>query len=160
MSADTAIRKSITVAVPQDKAFSVFTAGFNRWWPRSHHIGDAELAEAIIEGHEGGRWYERDVDGTECEWGKVVVWEPPSRVVLTWQLTDEWAYDADLWTEIEVTFAAEGEGRTRVELEHRGLDAYGDQTEAMRERFDSPGAWQDLLELYAAEAAQEEAPAA
>ena len=70
MSTDTAIRKSITVAVPQDKAFSTFTAGINRWWPREHHIGQAELDEAIIEAREGGRWYERDVDGSECDWGR------------------------------------------------------------------------------------------
>jgi uncharacterized protein YndB with AHSA1/START domain len=106
MSTDTAVRQAITVAVPAEEAFSTFTAGINRWWPRDHHIGRAELDEAIIEGHEGGRWYERDVDGSECNWGKVVVWDPPSRLVLAWQISGEWAYDADLWTEVEVTFVA------------------------------------------------------
>jgi uncharacterized protein YndB with AHSA1/START domain len=149
MSTDTAVRKAITVAVPQEKAFSAFAADINRWWPRDHHIGQAELDEAILEGREGGRWYERGVDGSECEWGRVVVWDPPARLVLSWQISGEWAYDANLWTEVEVTFTPEGPDRTRVELEHRGLDAYGDKAQEMRVMFDSPGAWQTTLEQYA-----------
>jgi uncharacterized protein YndB with AHSA1/START domain len=149
MSTDTAVRQAITVDVAQDKAFATFTADMNRWWPREHHIGQAELDEAIIEGNEGGRWYERDVDGSECDWGKVVVWDPPSRLVLAWQISGEWAYDADLWTEVEVTFVAEADDRTRVTLEHRGLDAYGDDAEKMREMFDGPGAWRATLERFA-----------
>jgi uncharacterized protein YndB with AHSA1/START domain len=149
MSTDTAVRTAVTVAVPQDQAFSAFTADINRWWPRDHHIGQAELDEAVLERREGGRWYERDVDGSECDWGKLVVWDPPSRLVLSWQISGEWAYDADLWTEVEVTFVAERPDRTRVQLEHRGLDAYGDDTEKMRDLFDSPGAWQATLERFA-----------
>ena len=75
---DTAVRHTITVAAPQERAFAVFTDGLDRWWPRSHKIGPSELAEAVLEGREGGRWYERDADGSECEWGKVLVWQPPS----------------------------------------------------------------------------------
>ncbi len=149
MSTGTAVHTAITVAVPPDKAFSVFTADINRWWPRDHHIGNAELDEAVLEPREGGRWYERGVDGSECDWGKVVVWDPPSRLVLAWQISGEWAYDADLWTEVEITFEAERPDRTRVRLEHRGLDAYGDETEKMRDMFDSPGAWQATLERFA-----------
>lgn len=150
MTTDTAVRRAITVSVPPERAFLTFTADFNRWWPRSHHIGQAELAEAVIEPRAGGRWYERGVDGSECDWGKVLVWDPPTRLVLSWQLSSEWAYDADLWTELEVTFTAQGPDRTRVELEHRGLDAYGDQMEKMRESFDSDGGWRGLLEQFAA----------
>ena len=87
---------AITVAAPQDKAFSVFTAGINRWWPRDSPHRRRGAREAVLEPREGGRWYERDVDGSECEWGKVLVWEPPSRLVLAWQISGEWAYDADL----------------------------------------------------------------
>ena len=152
MTTDTAVRHAITVAVSPDKAFSTFTAGFDGWWPRSHHIGQAELAEAIIEPREGGRWYERCVDGSECDWGKVVVWDPPTRIVLGWQLSSEWTYDADIWTELEVTFTAEGPDRTRVELEHRGLDAYGDQIENMRGSLGSDGGWRGLLERFGAAA--------
>ena len=128
MTTATAVRTTITVAAPQERAFTMFTEGFNEWWPRTHKIGPAELAEAVLEGREGGRWYERDTDGSECEWGRVLVWEPPSRLVLAWQISGEWAYDANLLTEVEVSFVAEGENRTRVELEHRGLDAFGDQS--------------------------------
>jgi uncharacterized protein YndB with AHSA1/START domain len=146
---DTAVRHSITVAAPQEKAFAVFTEGFDRWWPRSHKIGPEALEQAVLEGREGGRWYERDTDGSECEWGKVLVWEPPSRLVLAWQITGEWAYDADLLTEIEVTFVADGPNRTVVEVQHRGLEAYGDQEDEMRRQFNSPGGWSSLLEAFA-----------
>jgi uncharacterized protein YndB with AHSA1/START domain len=149
MTTATAVHHSITVAAPQERAFTTFTQGFNQWWPRTHKIGPAELAEAVIEGREGGRWYERDVDGTECDWGKVLVWDPPARLVLDWQLTGEFAYDADLHTEVEVSFVAEGPGSTRVTLEHRGLDAYGDQLDEVRRSIDSPGGWRGILELFA-----------
>jgi uncharacterized protein YndB with AHSA1/START domain len=147
-STATAVRHTITVAAPQERAFTTFTQGINRWWPRSHKIGPAELAEAVIEGREGGRWYERDVDGSECDWGKVLVWEPPARLVLAWQISGEWAYDADLMTELEVLFVSEGPDRTRVELEHRGLDAYGERAAEMRETFDGPNAWRGILEEF------------
>jgi uncharacterized protein YndB with AHSA1/START domain len=147
---DTLVRQSITVRVSQAKAFSVFTDGFDTWWPRTHKIGAAELEHVVLEGRAGGRWYERDIDGSECDWGKVLVWEPPSRLVLAWQLTSEWAYDADLMTEVEVRFVPDGPDRTRVELEHRGLDAYGDDLHQIRDSFNSPGGWPGLLSAYAA----------
>jgi uncharacterized protein YndB with AHSA1/START domain len=146
---DTAVRHSITVEAPQEKAFAVFTDGFDRWWPRSHKIGPEGLEQAVLEGREGGRWYERDTDGSECEWGKVLVWEPPSRLVLAWQITGEWAYDADFLTEVEVTFVADGPDRTVVEVQHRGLEAYGDDEDEMRRQFNSTGGWSSLLEAFA-----------
>lgn len=149
MTTATAVRHSITVAAPQERAFTTFTQGMSSWWPRSHKIGPAELAEAVIEEREGGRWYERDVDGSECEWGKVLVWEPPTRVVLAWQLSGEWAYDADLITELEVSFVRIGPDETRVDLEHRGLDAYGERAAEMRDTFDGPNAWRGILEEFA-----------
>jgi uncharacterized protein YndB with AHSA1/START domain len=153
VSTYTAVSKSITVEAPIAHAFAVFTDGFDRWWPRSHHIGKAELAEAIIEPREHGRWYEKGVDGSECDWGYVVAWEPPQRLVLAWQLTHEFAYDPDLVTEVEVRFVAEGEGRTRVSLEHRDLDRYGDKADEVRATFDSDGGWTGLLAAYAEAAA-------
>jgi uncharacterized protein YndB with AHSA1/START domain len=150
----TAVRHSITVEAPQEKAFAVFTDGFDRWWPRSHKIGQEALEQAVLEGREGGRWYERDTDGSECDWGKVLVWEPPSRLVLAWQITGEWAYDADFLTEVEVTFVPDGPNRTRVEVHHRGLEAYGDQEDEMRRQFNSPGGWSSLLEAFAAAASE------
>ena len=147
----TVVRQSIVVEASQDKAFAAFTSGHDTWWPREFHIGGAEMEEAVLERRAGGRWYERGVDGSECEWGKVLVWEPPARLVLAWQITGEWAYDRDLLTEVEVRFVAEGPDRTRVELEHRGLDAYGDATERMRDQFDS--GWPGILAGFAAAAA-------
>lgn len=149
MTTATAVRHEITVSAPQERAFEVFTRDFNRWWPRTHKLGEAELAEAVLEEREGGRWYERDVDGGECEWGTVLVWEPPSRLVLSWQISSDWAYDPDLLTEVEVSFVSAGPDQTRVALEHRGLDAYGDRMEAVRSTIDGPGGWPGVLEKFA-----------
>lgn len=147
-----AVSKTITVAAPIEHAFAVFAEGFDRWWPRSHHIGEAELARAVLETREGGRWYEQGVDGSECDWGRVLAWEPPHRVVLAWQLTVDYAYDPDFATEVEVRFAAEGENRTRVSLEHRDLERYGDKVDEVRATFESEGGWTGILERYAAAA--------
>jgi uncharacterized protein YndB with AHSA1/START domain len=147
------VRKSIFVNAPQGHAFEVFTAGIGRWWPKTHKTGPTDLDRPIIEPKEGGRWYELDVDGTECEIGKVAVWDPPSRLVLIWQLTPEFTYDPDLITEVEVLFMPEGDG-TRVELEHRDLERMGEKAEAMRETISGPGGWPALLELFATESAK------
>jgi uncharacterized protein YndB with AHSA1/START domain len=149
MAEDARVRHTITVDAPQETAFAVFTEQHDRWWPRTHKIGPAALEQAVLEGREGGRWYERDVDGSECEWGKVLVWEPPSRLVLAWQISGEWAYDAEFLTEVELRFVPDGPNRTRVELEHRGLDAYGDSMGDIRDSFNSPGGWPGILEHFA-----------
>ena len=153
MSTATAVRHSITVDASREHAFTVFTRDFDQWWPRTHKIGSAELAEAVLEAREGGRWYERDADGSECEWGRVLVWEPPARLVLAWQISGDWAYDADLLTEVEVSFVSEGPDQTRVELEHRGLEAYGDRMDDVRKSIESPGGWPGILELFGQAAA-------
>ena len=145
------VRKSIFVNAPQDHAFDVFTTGIGRWWPKSHKIGPADLERPVIEPKPGGRWYELDVDGTECEIGRVAVWEPPARVVLIWQLTPEFTYDLELITEVEVLFTPQGDG-TRVDLEHRNLERMGEKADAMRETVSGPGGWPALLQLYADEA--------
>lgn len=148
------VRKSTLVRVPQAQAFAVFTEKFGRWWPLdSHHIGAAAAATAIIEPRVGGRWFERGVDGRECEWGRVLAWEPPTRLLLQWQLDSEFAYDPKLHTEVEVRFIAEAADRTRVEIEHRLLERYGDQTERMRRAFDSERGWSGMLGCFAAVAA-------
>ncbi len=149
----TVVRHSITLDVSQERAFTTFTTGHDRWWPREFHIGGAAMEEAVMEPRQDGRWYERDVDGSECNWGKVLVWEPPARIVLAWQITGEWAYDEDILTEVEVRFVPEAPGRTRVELEHRGLDAYGEATDQMRDLFDS--GWPGILQGFAAAAGAE-----
>ena len=145
------VRKSIRVEAPPERAFDVFTSGIGRWWPKSHKIGQAELERPVIEPREGGRWFELDVDGSECEIGKVAVWDPPSRLVLIWQLTPEFTYDSELMTEVEVLFTAEDSG-TRVDLEHRDLERMGEKADAMREAVSGPGGWPALLQLFADEA--------
>ena len=147
------VRKSVFVSASQEHAFEVFTSGIGRWWPKSHKIGPADLDRPVIEPREGGRWYELDVDGSECELGKVVAWEPPTRLILIWQLTPEFAYDPDLVTEVEVTFTPDGTG-TRVDLEHRDLERLGDKADAMRETVSGPGGWPGLLQLFASSAEQ------
>lgn len=146
---DTVVRKSVSVAAPVDKAFRVFTEGIDRWWYREHHIGEAELKEVVLEPRQGGRWYEIGVDGSECQWGHVLHWEPPHRLVLAWQIDADWKFDPGLVTEVEILFLADGPQRTRVELEHRDLDRFGDARETMRAGFDSDGGWQGLLNAFA-----------
>lgn len=145
------VRKSIRVNATPDRAFDVFTSGIGRWWPKSHKIGQAELERPVIEPRAGGRWYELDVDGSECQLGKVAVWDPPSRLVLIWQLTPEFKFDPDLITEVEVTFTPDGDA-TVVDLEHRDLERMGDKAEAMAESVGGPGGWPALLQLFADEA--------
>ncbi|HEY8434573.1 MAG TPA: SRPBCC family protein [Sphingomicrobium sp.] len=145
------VRKSIFVQASQAHAFDVFTRGIGQWWPRSHKIGPADVDRPIIEPREGGRWYELDVDGSECEIGKVAIWDPPKRLLLIWQLTPDFTFDPNLMTEVEVLFTPEGNG-TRVDLEHRDLERFGDRSEAMRETISGPGGWPMLLQLYADEA--------
>src|SRR4051794_31271838 len=117
-----AVRRSIVVDAPRDRAFAVFTEGMTSWWPiESYSIGTAPLTAAVIEPRAGGRWYERGEDGSECEWGRVLAWDAPDRVVLAWQISPDWQYAPRLHTEIDVRFSTEADGRTRVDLEHRGL---------------------------------------
>jgi uncharacterized protein YndB with AHSA1/START domain len=130
----------------------VFTAGFARWWPATHSIGAVPLSEAVIEPRVGGRWFERGTDGSECDWGRVLVWEPPHRVVLGWQIDANFKFDPDVTTEVEVRFVADGDRSTRVELEHRHLERLGPQGEILRQKVSSPQGWGKLLELYAATA--------
>jgi len=144
------VRKSLTVDAPQSVAWRVFTTQMATWWPLAHYkIGKATAVDAIIEPHVGGRWYERGDDGSTCDWGSVLAWEPNGRLVLSWDINADWQYDPELKTEIEVRFIVEGESRTRVELEHRRLDRYGARRDQMRRIFDSDGDWGRLLEAFA-----------
>lgn len=145
------VSKSIQVAASPATAFRVFT-DMNLWWPlATHKIGASDAKQAVIEPRVGGRWFERGADGAECEWGKVLAWDPPRRLVLSWEISADWRADSSIHTEIEVVFTPSGTG-TRVDLEHRHLDAYGPAAETMRGVFDSEGGWTGLLALYAAAA--------
>ena len=149
-AADLVVRKSVTVAAPIALAFEVFTGDIASWWPMaSHHIGEADCAAVVVEPRAGGRWYERGVNGVECVWGQVLLWEAPRRVVLVWQLSAQWRFDPTLRTEVDVRFTAIDDRTTRVELEHRGLGAYGADAIAMRDAFGSPNGWNGMLDHYA-----------
>ena len=127
------VQRSVIVKAGLERSFAAFTGNIGRWWPRSHHIGGTPLQSVILEGRPGGRWYEVGTDGAECEWGKVLVWEPPTRFILGWQLTADWKYDPTFVTEVEVTFTALAAGQTRVDLEHRNLERYGEHASRVRE---------------------------
>ncbi|MCO6416135.1 SRPBCC family protein [Siccirubricoccus sp. KC 17139] len=146
--APAAVRRSITVEAPRERAFEVFTASFGRWWPRSHKIGSAPMQSAAIEPRVGGRWYEIGDDGSECQWGDVLVWEPPARIVLAWRIGADWRFNPNLLTEVEVRFIPAGDGKTRVELEHRKLENMGTAMEAARAAFESERGWNGILANY------------
>ena len=147
------VRKEITVEASQARAFDVFTREHGAWWPlATHHIGSAAAETAIIEPHAGGRWFERAADGSECDWGRVRVWDPPGRLVLAWEISADWKHDESIDTEVEVRFVSLGPARTRVELEHRRLDRYGAAAEQMRGIFDSENGWTNILRLFVARA--------
>jgi len=143
------VRKSIDVKATPEHAFRIFTTEMARWWSSQYSINKSPIKDIVVEPRVNGRWFERGEDGSECQWGKVLAWEPPSRVLLAWQITPSFTYDPDLMTELDVRFIAKGNG-TRVELEHR-LDGYGAAAEEMFNIFD--GGWQGLLEGFAREAA-------
>ena len=151
---DTAAHASITVDVGLERAFSVFTDGIDTWWPREHTIGEAPLAEIVLEPRVGGRAYGRDVNGGESDWGRVLVYDPPTRVVFSWDINLQWKRETDpaRASEVEVRFVPDGPARTRVELEHRHLDRHGDGWERMREAVGSPDGWNGGLALFAAAA--------
>jgi uncharacterized protein YndB with AHSA1/START domain len=153
---DVPVRKRVTVKASVARAFEVYTAEFDSWWPRSHHIGNAPMKKAIIEGKAGGRCYSEQTDGTECDWGTVLAWEPPRRFVLAWQIDAAWHYEPDLAksSEVEVRFTPEADGSTRVDLEHRHFDRHGPGGKVIRTAVDSPNGWGHLLALFAARVAQ------
>jgi uncharacterized protein YndB with AHSA1/START domain len=144
------VRKTLTVAATPDRAFEVFTAGFDRWWPRSHTIGSSPLKTAVLEPGVGGRWYGLAEDGTEAEWGDVLAWDPPARLVVAWRIGANWQYSKDRLTEVEVNFTALADGRTRVDFEHRLLENLGEGALEGRALLDSPGGWGGILENYVA----------
>lgn len=144
------VQKTIHVNAPSTRAFEVFVQQIGCWWPlTTHRIGTQPPETAVIEPQVGGRWFERAPDGTECNWGHVKVWAPPERLVLSWSITADWKFDAALDTEVEVRFISEGADRTRIELEHRHLERYGDKAFTMKGVFDSERGWSGLLNGYA-----------
>jgi uncharacterized protein YndB with AHSA1/START domain len=142
-AAETSVRTSITVEAPIERAFSLFTDGIGTWWPPEHHIIEGELAEMVFEPRVGGHVYDRTTDGKECRWARVLAYDPPSRIVISWDISLEWQIETDpeSTSEVEVRFMAEGPDRTLVQLEHKNIDRHGEGWERMRDAVGSPNGW-------------------
>jgi uncharacterized protein YndB with AHSA1/START domain len=140
---DTSVHSSIVVDAPLERAFSVFTEDIGSWWPPEHHILQAELKDMVFEPRQGGHIYDRGIDGSECHWGRVLSYEPPTRVVFSWDISLQWKLEPDpqRTSEVEVRFVADGPSRTRIELEHRHIDYHGEGWEQMRDAVGSPDGW-------------------
>jgi uncharacterized protein YndB with AHSA1/START domain len=150
-TSETSVRSSVVVEAPIERAFEVFTDGFGSFKPREHNLLDVDIAETVFESHVGGNIYDRGVDGSECRWARVLAYEPPNRVVFSWDINPQWQIEADpdKTSEVEVRFVAESPERTRVELEHRNLDRHGEGWEAAREGVGSDGGWPLYLDRFA-----------
>jgi uncharacterized protein YndB with AHSA1/START domain len=150
-SADTAVRHSIVVNAPIEEAFRVFTQDFGRFKPSEHNLLAAEIAETVFEARVGGHLYDRGVDGSVCRWARVLAYEPPNRVVISWDISPHWQIetDPDKTSEVEVRFQVASPGQTRVELEHRHLDRHGPGWEGVRDGVDADQGWPLYLHRYA-----------
>lgn len=144
------VRREVTVEAPVERAFSVFTEHQGTWWPSDYHIGEQAPEAILVEPRQGGRWYERAADGAECDWGRVLVWEPPNRVVFAWQINAEWRYEPDVaqGSEVEVSFTPAGAGGTLVRLEHRNFERHGAGAASIRESIGGAGGWTGLLDCF------------
>jgi uncharacterized protein YndB with AHSA1/START domain len=150
-AADTSARTSIVVDAPIERAFRVFTEDFDRIKPREHNMLAVEIEETVFEPGAGGRIFDRGVDGSECHWARVLAYEPPNRVVFSWDISPQWQIETDLerTSEVEVRFIAETPERTRVELEHRNLDHHGAGWESERDGVGGEGGWPLYLQRFA-----------
>ena len=148
---DTTVRSQVVVNAPIERAFEVFTTKFDRIKPREHNMLGVDIAESVFEPRAGGRVYDRGVDGSECQWARVLAYEPPERIVFTWEISPYWQIETDLdkASEVEVRFIAESLTRTRVELEHRNLDRHGDGWEGLAEGVRGGDGWPLYLSRFA-----------
>ena len=146
----TSVTTEVDVTAPLEHAFAVFTDGIGTWWNPSHHLLDGELAEMVFDRHVGGHITDRYTDGRECRWSRVLAYEPPTRVVFSWDINLQWQLETDptKTSEVEVAFTPIDPGRTHVVLTHRHLDRHGDGWPSMRDAVAS--GWN--LDAYAAAA--------
>ena len=150
-AAATSVRHEIVVQAPIERAFSVFTEDFGSFKPPEHNMLSVDIAETVFEPRAGGHVFDRGTDGSECRWARVLAYEPPDRVVISWDISPQWQIETDYEksSEVEVRFIAEAPERTRVELEHRNLDRHGDGWEAIREGVDGAAGWPLYLRRFA-----------
>jgi uncharacterized protein YndB with AHSA1/START domain len=146
----TSLQFQVVVEAPVERAFHVFTHDFDRIKPKEHNLLSVDIAETVLEARVGGRIYDRGVDGSECQWARVLACEPPTRLVFSWDIGPRWQIETDLdrTSEVEVRFIAETPERTRVELEHRNLDRHGEGWEGTREGVNADGGWPLYLQRY------------
>ena len=146
-----AVRHTVVVNAPIERAFRVFTEDFGSFKPPEHNLMSVPIEATIFEPRLGGYLYDRGTDGTECRWARVLAYDPPSRVVFSWDIGPTWQLESDptRTSEVEVRFIAEDGDRTRVELEHRNLDRHGDGWEAVRDGIDAAEGWPLYLQRYA-----------
>jgi uncharacterized protein YndB with AHSA1/START domain len=157
MTTDTSsatVRSEITLNVPIERAFKVFTERFDQIKPREHNMLGVEIAESVFEPRVGGRVYDRGVDGSECQWGRVLAYEPPNRIVFTWDISPRWQIESDhaKASEVEIRFFADDQKRTRVELEHRHLDRHGEGWPSLADGVRGDQGWPLYLARFAATA--------
>ena len=148
----TSIHASIVVDAPIEQAFEVFTDDLDSWFPAEYNLLDTPISKRVFEPRVGGEIYDIGEDGKECHWARVLAFEPPDRVVFSWDIGPTWQIESDpeKTSEVEVRFIAESPERTRVELEHRNLDRHGDGWEQVRESTSGDGGWSGLLAAFAA----------
>ena len=148
----TSVRNAIVVQAPIEQAFRVFTEEFDRVKPREHNLLGVEIAETVMERRAGGRVYDRGVDGSECQWARVLAFEPPDRLVFSWEISPQWQLESELekTSEVEIRFIAESPERTRVELEHRNLDRHGEGWQSARDAIGGDGGWPLYLQRFGA----------
>lgn len=149
---ETVIRSEVVVDAPIERAFAVFTRDFGAFKPREHNLLPVAIAETVFEPHVGGSIYDRGIDGTECHWARILSYDPPDRVVFSWDISPHWQIESDpaKTSEVEVRFVAETPQRTRVTLEHRHIDRHGPGWEQARDILDTGDGWPTYLNLYAA----------
>jgi uncharacterized protein YndB with AHSA1/START domain len=147
----TSVDTSIVVDAPIEEAFSVFTEGIGTWWPREYNLLEVDIAERIFEPRVGGQVYDRGVDGSECHWARVLAYEPPNRVVISWDISPQWQIETDhaKTSEVEILFVSEAPDRTRVDVEHRHLDRHGDGWESLRDSVGSDSGWPGSVRRFA-----------
>ena len=152
MTEDTVVRRHVVVDAPVEKAFATFTERFGDFKPREHNLLAAPIAETVFEPRVGGHIYDRAVDGSECRWARILAFEPPHRVVFSWDIGPTWQVETEPGntSEVEVRFTAEGPDRTRIELEHRNLDRHGPGWESVRDGVAHDEGWSLYLDRYAA----------
>jgi len=147
---ESSVRLTIEIAAPIERAFRVFTEQFDRIKPREHNLLAVKIAETVFEPRVGGHIYDRGIDGSVCRWARVLAYEPPSRIVFSWDISPKWQIEEDLnrSSEVEIHFIAEESGKTRIELEHRNLDHHGDGWKEERESVRNENGWPIYLKRF------------